>query len=1168
MRATLCILRRSVFPVGFVFAMYGLVWALPGPAARHDLSFDERVDAELAVERVYASHVEGASMEGADARAEAPARGALERKVRAYLAQSAALDSYWRTSVGPEDLRNELNRIARDTRFPDRLEEIYAALGRDAFKIQECFARPALVDRWARSLFAFDPRIHAEQRAVADAIRADLASGARDPRSDEPHRRLIELRLRSEGAHPVEDGVELPAEGAGGPVRLRVGPAAFKAWRHLTPEHPGDAGPVVEERDAFVVRVLISEGPDQALIACYRIPKRTWDDWWGEMEAGFAAREVKAVASPAVPLPEPSTPAASASWLPNMASSTFAAPVGNGGSTCSPTNSWDNGVLDAVPEGRSGATAVWTGRLMIVWGGEKDGRSVQTGGRYDPLTDTWSPTSLTNAPTARALHTAVWTGKVMVVWGGLTADGASGGRYDPVLDTWTPTSQTQAAAARRDHTAVWTGRVMVVWGGTTSDLSGTHFVDTGGRYDPVTDSWQPTSTVGAASGRANHTAIWTGRQMVVWGGLWSDGTNHVTLNTGGLYNPVSDTWLPISMTDAPMGRMYHTAVWTGSQMIVWGGQNFPAPNQLVYLQSGGRYQPDSDTWAPTTMTNAPAARRDHTADWSDHGMLVWGGSGASGSPYATGARYDPTTNMWTPMTGIGAPEGRAGHVSVWTGSRLILWGGSVTGGVSPDSGAQYDPVRDQYQPTFSQNAPEPRESATAVWTGNQLIVWGGLRSEEPVSTGGRYDPLIDAWKLTATAGVQKARVHHTAVWTGTRMIIWGGEPCPNIYDRGQAYDPVMDVWTSIDYTTEPVPRRHHTAVWTGKRMIVWGGLSCAYPPDVLQTGARYDPEVNRWTPTSTASAPTARQYHTSIWTGSRMIVWGGSDNGSPPAFFDTGALYDPFLDSWVALARGHAPKPRIRHTAVWTGSQMIVWGGTGTADLDSGGRYDIATGHWSGVSGNGAPSPRLGHTAVWAGNAMVVWGGETSEYGFDEMNTGGLYDPVANNWTPTTTSKAPSARKDHVAAWTGTFMIVWGGSGVFWPASGGRFVVNNPDGDNDGVADVCDCAPADPGVFSVPREITGLDFDPDKITLHWDSALPTGGVSTTHDALKGMVGNLPVGGPGESCLPGGSQASRQDISVPASSSAFFYLARGRNSCGTGTYGYATDGTERMSSACP
>ena len=36
---------------------------------------------------------------------------------------------------------------------------------------------------------------------------------------------------------------------------------------------------------------------------------------------------------------------------------------------------------------------------------------------------------------------------------------------------------------------------------------------------------------------------------------------------------IGDTWTPTNLTGVPDGRVGHTAVWTGSEMIVWGGDN-------------------------------------------------------------------------------------------------------------------------------------------------------------------------------------------------------------------------------------------------------------------------------------------------------------------------------------------------------------------------------------------------------------------------------------------------------------------------------------------------------------------------------------------------------------------------------------------------------------------
>ena len=59
-------------------------------------------------------------------------------------------------------------------------------------------------------------------------------------------------------------------------------------------------------------------------------------------------------------------------------------------------------------------------------------------------------------------------------------------------------------------------------------------------------------------------------------------------------------------------------------------------------------------------------------------------------------------------------------------------------------------------------------------------------------------------------------------------------------------------------------------------MIVWGGVGTITASDIYNTGGRYDPVANSWLPTSTNSGvPNLRQDHTAVWTGSEMIIWGG-----------------------------------------------------------------------------------------------------------------------------------------------------------------------------------------------------------------------------------------------------------------------------------------------------
>jgi N-acetylneuraminic acid mutarotase len=236
---------------------------------------------------------------------------------------------------------------------------------------------------------------------------------------------------------------------------------------------------------------------------------------------------------------------------------------------------WETTSVDSAPLERKEHTAVWTGTEMIVWGGGgfMSNEVYDNGGRYDPESDTWTPTSMTNVPTARYLHSAVWTGSEMIVWGGLADAPApndvvnTGGRYDPASDAWTATSTTGAPEPRWHHTVVWTGAEMIIWGGMNGDFEA---LNTGGRYNPSTNTWTPTSTTGVPQARNSHTAVWTGTEMIVWGGTTPSG-NGASFDTGGRYNPSTNTWTPTSTTDAAEGRHWHTAVWTGTEMIVWGG---------------------------------------------------------------------------------------------------------------------------------------------------------------------------------------------------------------------------------------------------------------------------------------------------------------------------------------------------------------------------------------------------------------------------------------------------------------------------------------------------------------------------------------------------------------------------------------------------------------------
>jgi len=274
---------------------------------------------------------------------------------------------------------------------------------------------------------------------------------------------------------------------------------------------------------------------------------------------------------------------------------------------------------------------------------------------------------------------------------------------------------------------------MIVWGG----LSNLGHLNTGGRYNPLTDSWTTSNTANAPAGREFHTAVWTGNEMIVWGGYSYDGVEHYW-NTGGRYNPNTDSWSVTSTTNVPSGRQDHAAVWTGSEMIVWGGYVFDG--DANYLDTGGRYNPVTDTWIPTANFNAPVGRDVPSGIWTGSKMIIWGGYGQSGY-LNSGGSYSPGTDTWTSVSITGAPSPRAGHVAVWTGSEMIIWGGIFLyyDYHYLNTGGRYDPQMNSWVTTSTASVPAARTVAEAVWTGSNMIVWGGqVAIGTATATGGKY----------------------------------------------------------------------------------------------------------------------------------------------------------------------------------------------------------------------------------------------------------------------------------------------------------------------------------------------------------------------------------------------------------------------------------------------
>jgi N-acetylneuraminic acid mutarotase len=387
-------------------------------------------------------------------------------------------------------------------------------------------------------------------------------------------------------------------------------------------------------------------------------------------------------------------------------------------------------------------------------------------------------------------------------------------------------------------------------------------------------------------------------------------------------------------------------------MIVWGGCTYLNDLCQVYSSTGARYNPDTNSWQTMSTVNAPAGRTFPNLVWTGTEMIVWGGH--NGSPNS-GGRYDPATNTWSALSTTNAPLG-AHSSAVWTGSEMVAWGG-CTGSPFCDTpngaGASYDPNTNTWTPVSATNAPSPRFDHEAVWVGDAMILWGGYNGSAYLNNGSRYDPAANTWTAISNTGAPSGRVEHKMLWTDSLVLVWGGSGTANMRTGGR-YNPISDIWTAIDTEDPESLRTYHMAVWTGAEMIVWGGVGDGTANSGLNTGRRYDPATNSWNAISTASAPPGSWGSSIVWTGTEMIVWGGQ---SGTLVRDTGGRYNPVTNSWTAIATHEG---RTDNAYVWTGGEMLVWGGSTWVDgrSNTGARYNPATNSWTDITTTGAPSAR------------------------------------------------------------------------------------------------------------------------------------------------------------------------------------------------------------------
>jgi len=226
---------------------------------------------------------------------------------------------------------------------------------------------------------------------------------------------------------------------------------------------------------------------------------------------------------------------------------------------------------------------------------------------------------------ARSHYAVALAGGRLLVWGGwmhtvgVLGDGAV---LDLSRKSWKRMAEAGAPSPRFEPTAVaWTGSRFLIWGGrvATTAPGSVRILGDGALYDPAADRWTAMATEGAPAPRTDATVVWTGRKLVVLGGVKELGGP--TLPGGGIYDPVANRWTRL---DAPPGGVTLPKANVGPLtriMVASDGRVVFVPDDaaaIVVLDA------DRAAWS-TIAARELGKRREFRAFLVGRRLIVWGG---------------------------------------------------------------------------------------------------------------------------------------------------------------------------------------------------------------------------------------------------------------------------------------------------------------------------------------------------------------------------------------------------------------------------------------------------------------------------------------------------------------------------------------------------------------
>jgi hypothetical protein len=323
------------------------------------------------------------------------------------------------------------------------------------------------------------------------------------------------------------------------------------------------------------------------------------------------------------------------------------------------------------------------GNQLFVWGGvNESGTALNSGALYDARTDSWRVIANdVNTPSPRSDATAVWTGGVVVVYGGMDPANptafADGARYDPADDVWLPVSS--GPTERVGPVGAFAQGLVLFFGG--SDASGA-LVAGLDLYDTERDEWQED---GANTPTSRQDVSWGDGDRTVWisGGRLASGSPTDQIR---YYSLSSEAWITASATPlSPRWGGFGALV--GGQYYSWGGRDVDD-----LFDDGIRFQVGD--WSELESDGAPtpryASHRESGWAWAIDGgsMVLLGGMDAPSSYLADGASYDTTSDVWSAIPAWPGGASHAFGVAAIVGGEVVVWGGR-DGTALTNEGARY-----------------------------------------------------------------------------------------------------------------------------------------------------------------------------------------------------------------------------------------------------------------------------------------------------------------------------------------------------------------------------------------------------------------------------------------------------------------------------------------------